>query len=70
MDFFSAEITEGVKASVALEHVVTTVSGAKSKILMPNWHYIIGGHKLSLGRPYHHYTKLPNSLKLLIEMPR
>lgn len=29
MDFFSAEITEGVKASVALEHVVTTVSGAK-----------------------------------------
>lgn len=29
MDFFSAEVTEGVKASVALEHVVTTVSGAK-----------------------------------------
>lgn len=28
MDFFSAEVTEGVKA-VALEHVVTTVSGAK-----------------------------------------
>lgn len=37
-DFFSAEVTEGVKASVALEHVVvTTVSGAKSqKLLMPN----------------------------------
>lgn len=36
MDCFSAEVTEGVKASVALEHVVTTVSGAKlQKLLMP-----------------------------------